>query len=132
MAMNDMLADMLTRIRNGQMAQKGHITVLSSRLCRNVLNVLKEEGYIRDFADTTDESGKPALQVQLKYFEGKPVIKTLKRVSTSGRRVYSSITDLPKNYNGLGITILSTSKGVLSDYQARLQNVGGEVLCTVF
>jgi small subunit ribosomal protein S8 len=133
MAMNDLLSDMLARIRNGQNARLRTVSVLSSGLCANVLAVLKKEGFIRDFAEVKDEaSGKSTLRVELKYVEGAPAIRELKRVSSSGRRVYSAIANLPKYFNGLGVTILSTPKGVLSDFDARHQNVGGEVLCTVF
>ena len=132
MAMSDPLADMLTRIRNGQMARLLEVTSPASKLRANVLNVLKDEGYIRDFEQLEVEVGKPELKIQLKYYDGKPVIKSIKRVSCPGRRVYSGIKELPRVYNGLGIAILSTPRGVMSDNEARAANVGGEVLCQVF
>lgn len=129
--MNDLLSDMLARIKNGQHARLGQVKCRFSKLLSNVLEVLKKEGYITDWR-TVGEAAKSEIEIELKYFEGEPVIKTLKRVSSPGRRIYSPITDLQKVQNGLGIAILSTSKGVMSDYDARLANVGGEVLCTVF
>lgn len=131
MAMNDLLSDMLTRIRNGQNASLTTVVAPYSNLLANVCDVLKREGYIKDWQKVGEEK-KPLLEISLKYFEGTPVIKKLKRVSTPGRRNYSPITSLPKVNNGLGISIVSTSKGVMSDYEARQQNVGGEVLCNVF
>ena len=122
---------MLTRIRNGQRARLSEISSPASRLRSNVLEVLKTEGYIRDFERLEIEVGKPELKIHLKYYEGEPVIKTIQRISTPGRRVYSSISDLPTVCNGLGIAILSTPRGVMSDSQAREANVGGEVLCNV-
>ncbi|HEX2582024.1 MAG TPA: 30S ribosomal protein S8 [Dongiaceae bacterium] len=131
MAMNDPLGDMLTRIRNGQMA--GHDAVLTpaSRLRENVLDVLKREGYIRGFSVSKERPGGE-IRIELKYHEGHPVIREIARVSKPGRRVYSRIDDLARVYNGLGISILSTPKGVLSDTEARAEHVGGEVLCRVF
>jgi len=114
------------------MAGKSAVSSPYSRLRANVLDVLKREGYIRDFRKEKCADGFDALHIELKYYEGKPVIKEIKRVSKPGRRVYYKIKDLPKVYNGLGISVLSTPKGVLSDQEARTQNVGGEVLCTVF
>ena len=131
MTMTDPLGDMLTRIRNGQQARLSEISSPASRLRSNVLEVLKSEGYIRDFERLEIEVGKPELKIHLKYYEGEPVIKTIERISTPGRRVYSSIRDLPRVCNGLGIAILSTPRGVMSDTQAREANVGGEVLCNV-
>lgn len=131
MTMSDPLGDMLTRIRNGQQARLSEISSPASRLRSNVLEVLKTEGYIRDYERLEIEVGKPELKIQLKYYEGEPVIKTIERISTPGRRVYSSIRDLPRVCNGLGIAILSTPRGVMSDTQAREANVGGEVLCNV-
>ena len=129
--MNDPLGDLLTRIRNGQKARMSAVTSPSSRLRANVLEVLKREGYIRNFSvDGTKPGGE--ITVELKYHEGHPVIQEIARVSKPGRRVYSKISDLPRYYNGLGISILSTPRGVLSDSEARTQNVGGEVLCRVF
>lgn len=132
MAITDPLGDMLTRIRNGQNA--GHSTVLcpASKLRGNVLEVLKREGYIRDFSWAELKSGISEFTIELKYHEGEPVIKEIARVSTPGRRVYSKIADLSKVYGGLGISILSTPRGVMSDSEARAHNVGGEVLCQVF
>lgn len=131
MAMNDMLSDMLTRIRNAQMARISVIVTPYSKLLANVCDVLKKEGFIREWKQVGDDK-KPALEIQLKYHEGEPAIHSIKRVSTSGRRHYSPINALSKVHNGLGISILSTSKGVMSDYDARQANVGGEVLCNVF
>ena len=131
MAMTDPLGDMLTRIRNGQRAKKDSVLSPASKLRANVLEVLQREGYIRGYSE--DSSGKhPALRIELKYFEGEPAIKHVARVSKPGRRVYSSVNDLPLVRNGLGISILSTSKGVISDAVARNENVGGEILCRVF
>lgn len=132
MALTDPLGDMLARIRNGQRANKGSITSPASKLRANVLEVLKREGYIRNYSQADVRPGVSELTVELKYHEGKPVITTISRVSTPGRRVYSKITDLPRVANGLGICILSTPRGVMSDSEARSQNVGGEVLCQVF
>ena len=129
--MTDPLGDMLTRIRNGQRAKKDSVLSPASKLRANVLEVLQREGYIRGY--TEDLTGKhKALRIELKYFEGEPAIKHLARVSKPGRRVYSGSKELPNVRNGLGITIVSTPKGVLSDNEARTQNVGGEVLAEVF
>jgi len=128
---SDPLGDMLTRIRNGQRARKSTIVSPASKLRENVLEVLKREGYIRGY-ERNENEGKPELNIELKYYEGEPVIKAISRVSTPGRRVYSSIKDLPRVRSGLGISILSTPRGVMSDADARAANVGGEVLCTVF
>ncbi len=130
--MTDTLADMLTRIRNGQSANLYTVTSPFSRLGGNVLDVLKREGYIRDYQKIDNDNNKPELKIELKYVEGVAVIKEIHKVSKPGRRKYSKIADLPKFYNGLGIAIISTPKGVMSDYEARQHNVGGEVLCTVF
>ena len=132
MTMSDPLGDMLTRIRNGQRAQKHAIVAPASRLRSNVLAVLKEEGYNRGFERNEIEVGKPEIAIHLKYYEGEPVIRQIRRVSKPGRRVYSKIKDLPREYNGLGVSILSTPRGVLSDAEARDANVGGEVICKVF
>lgn len=132
MSMTDPIADMLTRIRNAQRANKPIVESPASRFRARVLDVLEREGYIRGYIVSEKEAGKPSLEIQLKYHEGEPVIQELKRVSTPGRRVYSSVGDLARIYNGLGISILSTPKGVVSDEEARELNVGGEVLCTVF
>lgn len=132
MSMNDLLSDMLTRIRNGQRANLAKITCPASNLLVNVLAVLKKEGYILDYSKGEVEGGKSDIEIELKYYDGEPVIKEIKRISTPGRRNYSKISELPQYYNGLGIAILSTPKGVMSDYDARQANVGGEVLCSVF
>jgi small subunit ribosomal protein S8 len=130
--MTDPLADMLTRIRNGQRAKKTKVTSPASKLRANVLDVLKREGFIRNFTQNEVRSGIMEIEIELKYHEGDPVIREINRVSTPGRRVYSGIKDLPRIYDGLGISILSTPRGVLSDSEARDQNVGGEILCQVF
>ncbi len=132
MSMSDPLGDMLTRIRNGQHASKGSILCPSSRLRVRVLDVLKGEGFIRGYKEDKDERGLPVVRIDLKYDQGRPVIRELKRVSTPGRRVYSKVGDMPRIRNGLGVAIVSTPKGVLSDARAREENVGGEVLCQVF
>ena len=132
MAMSDPLGDMLTRIRNGQMAAKSAINAPASKLRANVLEVLRREGYIRGYETVDLGGGKSELNIQLKYHNGEPVIRELRRVSKPGRRIYASVGDLPKVYNGLGIAIVSTPRGVLSDTEARDARVGGEVLCTVF
>jgi small subunit ribosomal protein S8 len=132
MTMTDPLGDMLTRIRNAQRARMSVVSSPASRLRANVLEVLRREGYIRGFSESQMRKGLNELRIELKYHEGEPVIKEIKRVSTPGRRVYSKIKDLPRVYNGLGIAILSTPQGVMSDSEARAANVGGEVLCRVF
>ncbi|MDA0998098.1 MAG: 30S ribosomal protein S8 [Proteobacteria bacterium] len=132
MSMTDPLGDMLTRIRNGQRARKSSVACPASRLRRNVLEVLKREGYIRGYEEEKVREGVSEIRIELKYHEGDPAIRNVTRVSTPGRRVYSAIADLGRVYNGLGIAILSTPRGVLSDAEARAQNVGGEVLCQVF
>ncbi|MSP87285.1 MAG: 30S ribosomal protein S8 [Alphaproteobacteria bacterium] len=132
MSMSDPLGDMLTRIRNGQRARKSAVLAPASRLRSNVLEVLKREGYIRGFSQSEVRPGVTQLTIELKYNEGEPVIRELQRISTPGRRVYSRVSDLGRVYNGLGISILSTPRGVLSDNEARAHNVGGEVLCRVF
>ena len=132
MSMTDPLADMITRIRNGQRANKATVKSPASNLRANVLEVLKREGYIRGFSRVDVRPGIAEFNIELKYHEGQPVIREISRVSTPGRRVYSKIADLRRVANGLGITILSTPRGVMSDTEARAQNVGGEVLCEVF
>ena len=132
MAMNDPIGDMLTRIRNSQMRGKSTVTTPASKLRAWVLDVLADEGYIRGYEKTTGKDGHPALEISLKYYEGTPVIREVKRVSKPGRRVYMSARDLPSVRQGLGVAIVSTPRGVMSDAQARAGNVGGEVLCTVF
>ena len=131
MAMTDPLGDMLTRIRNGQQARKDSILTPASKLRAHVLDVLQREGYIRGYAEE-ELSGHKGLRIELKYFEGQPAIQHLARVSKPGRRVYSGAAKLPRVRNGLGMTIVSTPRGVLSDAEARDQNVGGEVLAEVF
>ncbi len=132
MAMSDPIGDMITRIRNGQSARLSEVLVPASRFRLGVLDVLKREGFIRDFALQEVRPGVSEIRVELKYHEGDPVIREISRVSRPGRRVYSKIKDLTKVYNGLGISILSTPRGVMSDAEAREANVGGEVLCRVF
>ena len=131
MPMTDPLGDMLTRIRNGQQARKDSILTPASKLRANVLDVLQREGYIRGYSEE-ELAGQKGLRIELKYFEGQPAIKHVARVSKPGRRVYSGSQELPRVRNGLGITIVSTPRGVLSDAEAREQNVGGEVLAEVF
>ncbi|SFE60518.1 30S ribosomal protein S8 [Roseivivax sediminis] len=130
--MNDPIGDMLTRIRNAGMRGKSTVSTPASKLRAWVLDVLADEGYIRGYERTTDKNGHAALEISLKYYEGEPVIRELKRVSKPGRRVYLGVDTIPQVRQGLGISIVSTSKGVMSDHSARAQNVGGEVLCTVF
>jgi len=130
MALSDPLGDMLTRIRNGQRARKTEVASPASKLRMNVLEVLRREGYIRGYR--RDDHGHQDLAIELKYHNGEPVIRELRRVSKPGRRVYSGVDDLPRIYNGLGIAILSTPRGVMSDAEAREAHVGGEVLCMVF
>jgi len=132
MTMTDPIGDMLTRIRNAQMRSKSKVATPASRMRGRVLDVLQEEGFIRGYTQIEYQSGKAEFEIELKYYDGRPVIKELQRVSTPGRRVYSSVRDLPTVANGLGVTILSTPKGVMSDAKARVENVGGEVLCSVF
>ena len=132
MSLTDPLGDLLTRIRNGQQARKASVVAPASKLRENVLDVLKREGYIRGYARGNRRPGVDEITIELKYNEGEPVIREISRISTPGRRVYSKIKDLPKVYNGLGISILSTPRGVMSDAEARAANVGGEVLCLVF
>jgi small subunit ribosomal protein S8 len=130
--MNDPLGDMLTRIRNAQLRRKSKVSTPGSRLRQNVLEVLKDEGYIRGFSSTDYGNGRTEFEIELTYFAGEPVIRTIERVSKPGRRVYASVNAMPRVANGLGITIISTPKGVMADHSAREQNVGGEVLCRVF
>ncbi len=130
--MNDPLGDMLTRIRNAQMRGKSTTLTPASKVRRWVLDVLADEGYIRGYEETKDKAGHPAIEISLKYYEGEPVIRELKRVSKPGRRVYLGASDIPSVRQGLGVSIVSTSQGVMSDAKARNANVGGEVLCTVF
>ena len=130
--MNDPIGDMLTRIRNAQMRGRSTVETPASRLRAWVLDVLKDEGYIRGYESVTGKNGHPALEISLKYYEGAPVIREMQRVSKPGRRVYMAAKDLPAPRQGLGVSIVSTPKGVMSDQSARNANVGGEVLCTVF
>ena len=132
MTMTDPLGDMLTRIRNAQMRRKQFVVTPNSKLRAWVLDVLKSEGYIKSYEIEKTSSGTDTIKVSLKYFDGEPVIKELKRVSTPGRRVYLGVDNLPKVRQGLGVAVVSTSKGIMSDSQARQSRVGGEVLCTVF
>jgi small subunit ribosomal protein S8 len=132
MSVNDPIGDMLARIRNAQERGKAKVSVPASRLRERVLEVLQNEGFIRGFATVQQGTAKAEIEIELKYFDGAPVIRELQRVSKPGRRVYASVATLPTVYNGLGISILSTPKGVMSDADARSQNVGGEVICTVF
>ena len=132
MSMTDPVSDLLTRIRNGQRARKSAVSSPASKLRSSVLDVLKREGYIRGYSQKGLDTGFSQIEIELKYFEGDPVIRNIERVSSPGRRVYSRIRDLTQVHNGLGIAILSTPRGVLSDAEAREQNVGGEVLCQVF
>ncbi len=132
MSMTDPLGDMLTRIRNGVARRKSSVSTPASNLRARVLDVLQAEGYIRGYSKTDFENGKSELNIELKYYEGAPVIRKIDRVSKPGRRVYVSVKSIPQVANGLGITILSTPKGVMADHEAREQNVGGEVLCRVF
>lgn len=130
--MNDPLGDMLTRIRNAQMRGKSTVRSPASKLRAWVLDVLADEGYIRGYEKSVDENGHAQIEISLKYYEGTPVIRDLKRVSKPGRRVYMGVADLPSVRQGLGVSIVSTPQGVMSDQAARSANVGGEVLCTVF
>ncbi|MCF3945430.1 30S ribosomal protein S8 [Acidiphilium sp. AL] len=132
MSMSDPLGDMLTRIRNAQRARQTVCVAPASHLRANVLDVLKREGFIRGFSKEELRPGVAQLRIELKYSEGEPVIKEITRISRPGRRVYSKIRELPRVYAGLGISILSTPRGVMSDVEARAANVGGEVLCRVF
>jgi len=132
MAVNDPVGDMLTRIRNAQMRRKSSVSTPGSKLRAHVLDVLKSEGFIRGYSTTEYGNGRTEFEIELKYFDGEPVIRKIERVSKPGRRVYSSVTSMPRVANGLGVTILSTPKGVMADHEAREKNVGGEVLCMVF
>jgi len=132
MSMTDPIGDMLTRIRNAQQRGKNKVVSPTSRLRERVLAVLQQEGFIRGFATTELDGKRPELEIELKYYDGEPVIRDIRRVSKPGRRVYASVDTLPTVFNGLGVSILSTSKGVMSGEDARQNNVGGEVICTVF
>jgi small subunit ribosomal protein S8 len=132
MAVNDPIGDMIARIRNAQMRTKSKVSMPSSKQRERVAEVLKSEGYIRGYASVAHASGRNELEIELKYFDGSPVIREIERVSKPGRRVYASVKALPRVNNGLGIAILSTPKGVMADHDARDANVGGEIICTVF
>ncbi len=132
MSLSDPLGDMLTRIRNAYGRKKNKVSTPASTLRARVLEVMKSEGYIRDYAQIDFDNGKSEIEIELKYFEGEPVIREIARVSKPGRRVYASVKSIPHVANGLGIAILSTPKGVMADHEAREQNVGGEVLCQIF
>jgi small subunit ribosomal protein S8 len=132
MTMSDPLGDMLTRIRNAQIRKSSRVSTPGSRLRRNVLDVLQSEGYIRGYSTVDYNNGRSEFEIELKYYDGQPVIREIERVSRPGRRVYASVKTIPRVANGLGVSILSTPKGVMSDADARDQNVGGEVLCRVF
>ncbi len=131
MSMNDPLGDLLARIRNAQLRNKSKVSSPNSRLRERVLEVLKSEGYIRGYA-VVERDGRSEIEVELKYFDGEPVIREIERISKPGRRVYTSVRNLPRINNGLGVAIVSTPKGVMADHDARDANVGGEILCTVF
>jgi small subunit ribosomal protein S8 len=132
MSFNDPLSDMIARIKNAAMRKRSKVSTPASKLRGRVLDVLQDEGYIRGYALIEKEGAHPEFEIELKYFDGEPVIVEISRISTPGRRVYSSISDLKPVKNGLGISILSTPKGVMSDTAARTENVGGEVLCRVY
>src|ERR1700754_5146595 len=132
MSLNDPIGDLITRIRNAQMRNKSKVSSPGSKLRESVLEVLKSEGYIRGFASVEQAGGRSELEIELKYFDGEPVIREIARVSKPGRRVYTSVKALPRINNGLGISVLSTPKGVMADHAARDANVGGEILFTVF
>ena len=132
MSINDPIGDMITRIRNAQMRNKSKVSMPGSKQRERVAEVLKTEGFIRGYANVAHASGRTELEIELKYFDGTPVIREIERVSKPGRRVYASVKALPRVNNGLGIAILSTPKGVMADHDARDANVGGEIICTVF
>ena len=132
MTLTDPIGDMFSRIRNGQMRSLQSINIPSSIFRQNILKILKNEGYISDYYIEKNENNKSFLKINLKYYEGDPVIKEIKRISKPGRRVYSRATSIPKVMNGLGLAILSTPKGVMSDTEARKNNIGGEIICRVF
>jgi small subunit ribosomal protein S8 len=132
MSMTDPLGDLFSRIRNAQMRNKSKVSTPGSKLRGRLLDVLKSEGYIRGYTTVEHKDGRSEFEIELKYFDGAPVIREIERVSKPGRRVYVSVKTLPRVNNGLGISILSTPKGVMADHDARDANVGGEILCTVF
>ena len=132
MSLTDPIGDMFSRIRNGQMRSLNSIDLPSSNFRKNILKILKEEGYIKDYYIEKSENNKISLKVNLKYYEGDPVIKEIKRISKPGRRVYSRANSIPRVMNGLGLAILSTPKGVMTDAEAKKNNIGGEIICKVF
>jgi small subunit ribosomal protein S8 len=132
MAVNDPIGDMIARIRNAQMRNKSKVSMPGSKQRERVLEVLKSEGFIRGYASVAHATGRNELEIELKYFDGTPVIREIERISKPGRRVYASVRALPRINNGLGVAILSTPKGVMADHDARDANVGGEIICTVF
>ena len=132
MSLTDPIGDMFSRIRNGQMRSLNSIDIPSSNFRKNILKILKEEGYIKDYYIEKTENNKTTLKINLKYYEGYPVIKGIKRISKPGRRIYSRANSIPRVMNGLGLAILSTPKGVMTDTDARKNNVGGEIICRVF
>ena len=132
MTFTDPIGDMFSRIRNGQMRSLSTVVIPSSNFRKNILEILKNEGYIKDYFIEKTENKKTSLKISLKYYEGDPVIKEIKRISKPGRRVYSRATSIPKIQNGLGMAIISTSQGVMSDIQARKNNIGGEIICRIF
>ena len=132
MTLTDPIGDMFSRIRNGQMRSLNSIDIPSSNFRKNILKILKEEGYIKDYYIEKSENNKISLKINLKYYEGDPVIKEIKRISKPGRRVYSRANSIPRVMNGLGLAILSTPKGVMTDAEAKKNNIGGEIICKVF
>ena len=132
MTLVDPIGDMFTRIRNGQMRNLNFVSIPASKFRSKILEILKTEGYISSFFLESNDNNKKIIKVNLKYYEGTPVIKEIKRISKPGRRVYSRATSIPKIQNGLGMTIISTSQGVMSDIEARKNNIGGEIICKVF
>jgi len=132
MSVNDPIGDMLTRIRNAQMRRRDVVSTPASTLRGRVLDVLKSEGFIRGYTEGTADNGSGTFEIELKYSDDLPVIRTIERVSRPGRRVYASVKNIPQVAQGLGVSIMSTPKGVMADHEARSQNLGGEVLCRVF
>ena len=132
MTLADPIGDMITRIRNAQLRELYHVKIPNSKFRAKILEVLKQEGYISNYKQLSDSKNKSSLMVDLKYYNGSPVIKEIKRVSKPGRRIYAKATSIPKIQNGLGLAIISTSKGIMSDNDARVKNVGGEIICRVF
>tara|TARA_Y100000768_G_scaffold317046_1_gene252244 strand:+ start:190 stop:588 length:399 start_codon:yes stop_codon:yes gene_type:complete len=132
MTLTDPIGDMFSRIRNGQLRSLDSVNIPSSNFRKNILEILKIEGFIKDYYIEKKENNKTTLKINLKYYEGNPVIKEIKRISKPGRRVYSRATSIPKVMNGLGLAILSTSKGVMTDSEARKNNLGGEIICRIF